>query len=203
MYQRIYNAVAMGQEDDLSLWRRFRAGNEKALDEIFDRNVRPLYDYGYRLSRDYALVQDCLQDLFASLWANRKTLGDTDNIRFYLMKSLRRLILRKLKTKIHHVSHEEVSGTSDFEVEFSHEFRLINEEISRENKEKLSAALQLISKRQREVIYHRYFQDLSHEEIADVMSITISSVYNLMSKAMEALAASLRCTTSGKGRIEV
>lgn len=182
----------MGTAEDIILWKNFKEGNQESLDLIFDKYIRLLYSYGYRIFPDNFLIEDCIQDLFLKLWKNRKTLGDTVNVKFYLIKSLKRMILRKLSQESKYQGLQKISEDYDFQIEFSHEFHLINDQISKEKKERLSSALELLSKRQREVIYHKYFHNLSNEEIAELMSLNINSVYNLVSRALEALTVLIK-----------
>lgn len=183
----LYDNSDMGTPEDLILWKNFKEGNQESLDLIFDRYVKLLYSYGYRIFPDSFLIEDCIQDLFLKLWTNRNTLGDTANVKFYLIKALKRMILRKLSQENKYQGLQKISEDYDFQIEFSHEFHLINDQISMEKKEKLSSALELLSKRQREIIYHKYYHNLSYEEISEVMSLNINSVYNLMNRALEAL----------------
>ena len=74
-----------------------------------------------------------------------------------------------------------------FGVEFSHEEKVISEQLSDEQLKLLSAALHNLSSRQREAIYLKFYQKLSSQEIADTLEIDINSLYNLISKSIEAL----------------
>lgn len=174
-------------QDNLILWQSFKSGSRKALDQIFDQHVRMLYDYAFRLSSDYHISQDCIQELFVTLWSSRERLSDTDNIRFYLMKSLRRCVFKSLEKESKLGVRERIEEDFDFEIEFSHEFKIINDQISRERNEQLNESLQLLTKRQREAIYNKYYLNLTNDEIAELMGLTLPSVYNLISKALESL----------------
>lgn len=54
--------------DDQALWNSFRSGDEQAFVIIFDRNVKPLYNYGMKIIADGDLVKDTVQNLFIELW---------------------------------------------------------------------------------------------------------------------------------------
>jgi DNA-directed RNA polymerase specialized sigma24 family protein len=45
----------------------------------------------------------------------------------------------------------------------------------------------MLSPRQKEVIYLRFYRKLSNEEIAEVMVLSLPSVYNIVSKALSVL----------------
>ena len=76
-------------------------------------------------------MEDVLQDLFTELIRNRRNLGNTDNVLFYLIRSFKNNLLRKIKReKIY--SHNEEIDDYQFNVIFSIENEIILNEISEE-----------------------------------------------------------------------
>jgi RNA polymerase sigma factor (sigma-70 family) len=169
--------------DDLSLWKAFRSGNEKALIIIFDRFTRPLFNYGYKILGERDLVKDCIQELFIEIWQKRERLGDTDSIKLYLYKSLRRKLLRA-KAKSEKRFFGSLWPEYNKEVCPSPEFLMISEQVSLEKKETVMILLDKLTKRQREAIFLRYFEELDFGQIAAVMEITRQAVYNLIHHAL-------------------
>ena len=94
-------------ESDFLLWQAFRAGRQEAFEAIYQKYVRTLYNYGYNLTRNAAVVEDAIQDLFVYLHEHRSTLGQTDNIKYYLLRSLRRLLAKNATRK-------EQSGSEEY-----------------------------------------------------------------------------------------
>lgn len=178
--------------DDLILWKAFRSGDEKALMTIFDRFTKPMYNYGCKIVGDSESVKDAVQELFIEVWQNRSRLGDTDSIKFYLFKSLRRKLIRaKAKSQKH--LFKNLSIESNEEACPSHEFVLISEQIELEKKEKLISMLNTLTRRQHEAIFLRYFEELNCDQIAAVMELSKQAVYNLIHHALEQLKKSTRC----------
>jgi RNA polymerase sigma factor (sigma-70 family) len=178
--------------DDLTLWKAFRSGDEKALMTIFDRFTKPMYNYGCKIIGESELVKDAVQELFIEVWQNRLGLGDTDSIKFYLFKSLRRKLIRlKAKSKKHLFGN--LSIESDEEAFPSHEFVLISEQIEIEKKEKVVSMLNRLTRRQHEAIFLRYFEELNCGQIAAVMELSKQAVYNLIHQALERLKKSTQC----------
>jgi RNA polymerase sigma factor (sigma-70 family) len=181
-------APDVSQRDrDKAIWASFKSGNKNAFTFIFNTYIKILYAYGDKITRDKALVQDCIQDLFIELWKRRTTLSDTDSIRFYLFKSLRRNIVRKLSGNAKFIQASSMSDDFTFAIEFSHEDKLISEQLTDDQLKLLSTALHKLSNRQREAIYLKFYQKLSSQEIADTLEIDINSLYNLISKSIEML----------------
>jgi RNA polymerase sigma factor (sigma-70 family) len=170
-----------------AVWAEFRNSNRKALDYIFEKYVRLLYIYGGKISKDQGLVEDCIQDLFTELWNKRSVLGETDNIKFYLFKSLRRKIVRRLSVDQRLLGDQLKEKEQIRDVEFPIEFNIIQEQISNEREVMMKKALASLTERQREAIYLKFYEKLPYQQIAGVMDIDLKSAYNIVSKAIDSL----------------
>jgi RNA polymerase sigma factor (sigma-70 family) len=51
----------------------------------------------------------------------------------------------------------------------------------------IGKALRTLTKRQQEAIYLKFYSNLSYKEVASIMSISVDSIYNLISKAIDSL----------------
>jgi RNA polymerase sigma factor (sigma-70 family) len=51
----------------------------------------------------------------------------------------------------------------------------------------LKQAISFLSKKQQEIIYLKYYQHLDYAQIADLMSISRQSVYNLLHETIQKL----------------
>ncbi|MDF9798976.1 RNA polymerase sigma factor (sigma-70 family) [Catalinimonas alkaloidigena] len=171
---------------DEQIWEAFKSGDRMRFEEIFRAHIRVLYKYGSRFTYDPTLVEDCIQDLFLDLWQKRSTLGSTDSIKRYLLGALRRRIIRKLQQKpaFHHPLDD---AHYDFALVLNIEEHIISEEKTTEKRAGLEGAMVQLSKRQREVIYLKYFQQLSYDEIAEVMHITYQAARNLVYQSLKVL----------------
>ena len=169
--------------DDLILWQAFRAGDEKALITIFGRFSRPMYNYGYKIASDRELVKDAIQELFIDIWQNRERLCDTDSIKYYLYKSLRRKLVR-IKNKSENRLFRTFTDSDNTEVSPSPEYILISEQISSERREKVCSMVNKLTRRKKEAIYLRYFDELTCDQIADIMQLSKQGVYNIIHHAL-------------------
>jgi RNA polymerase sigma factor (sigma-70 family) len=168
----------------LELWARFRQGDREAFGSIYRQHIDGLFHYGMHFCRDEERVKDCLQDLFRDMWAERQHISsEVRNIKYYLLSSLRRRLLRSLQNDRRYPVR--FPGTTfDFELIPPRETVIILDELYQERVAQLHQAIALLSRRQREVIYLRFFQNLSYGDVAELMSMQVDSVYNLVSKAI-------------------
>lgn len=183
----LFNADTAQEHIDAVVWRAFKSGDRKAFDYIFRKHVRLLYAYGGKITKDQNLVEDCIQDLFVELWQRRVALADVNTIKYYLLKGLRRRITRKLSTDKAWVNEDIAVLEQKSDIEFPLEFRIIEEQAAVEQRENLFRAISLLSKRQREAIYLKFYEKISYEQLADIMNLGLKSAYNVIGKAIETL----------------
>jgi RNA polymerase sigma factor (sigma-70 family) len=172
---------------DSELWKEFKAGNKHSYEKLMTGYYRSLFNYGSKFSKNTELVKDCLQDLFLDLWKNRETIGFVNHVRSYLFKSFRNKIWRVLHKNRWHDQTAQIDDAYFFDVEFSIEHHVIREETLRDTATRFSDILNQLPKRQKEIIYLRFYQDLEIQEIVQIMEINSQSAYNLLHKALSNL----------------
>lgn len=172
---------------DQELWQAFRLGDRTAFSQIYRQYLQSLYNYGMKVAEDADLVEDCIQELFIYLWKSRENLGNTDAIKFYLFKSLRRRIVMCQEESLRYSKKKISASESQESAQYSHEQFLVRRQLEEEQQYQLQLSLNGLTKRQREAITLRFYDNLSFQEVAEVMSLSIKSTYNLVSKALDAL----------------
>jgi RNA polymerase sigma factor (sigma-70 family) len=171
--------------DECVTWKELISGDKKALAHIYTKYFDKLYNYGSRISKDPVIVEDAIQDLFMTLWNLRTGLNqDVKNIKQYLYTCLRRNILLKLKNR--HLTVE-ISELASFDLELSHKSHYLNTQINVELRQKLTEMVHTLTPKQKEAIFLIYFDELSYEEVASIMSLKIKTVYNLIHQAIARL----------------
>lgn len=173
--------------DDKIIWQRFLSGDAVAFEKLMSRHFRTLFQYGCKFSKDHEFVKDSIQDLFMHLWEKRSGLNAEAAVRPYLMASLRRLMHRSISSKswVGEANAENEDGI--FELEFSVEQEYIDNESTLMRTRQLEKLLHDLPKRQKEVIYLRFFQELSRDQISEIMAVSPQTVSNLLQIAIKQL----------------
>ncbi|RRB07584.1 RNA polymerase sigma factor [Larkinella rosea] len=174
-----------GQE--YALWQSFKQGDRNAFAKLLNLYYPLLLNYGVRFQRDREFVKDCLHDLFIELWNQREGLDDVRMLKPYLLTSLRRKLVRETKRLRWFREADEVTNDYAFEVQFTIESYLINNEVQHEDLKRLRVHLDKLTKRQREAIYLRFFQEMEYDDIARVMAINYHSAVNLVYESLKLL----------------
>lgn len=168
------------------LWQEYRAGDMYALAKLMEGYYADLFHWGMRLHTDREFVKDCIQEMFVNLWKTQSSSSAVENIRSYLLVVLKTRILRELSKK-QTTFQSALSDDYAFAVEFGADIRLIDEENEIYQIRKLEHVINHLPDRQKELIYLRFYQNLSFEQIAEVMQLGRQSVYNLLQKSLNSL----------------
>jgi RNA polymerase sigma-70 factor (ECF subfamily) len=171
------------KDKEFIFWTKLKDGNVDALGKLYDMYIDELFCYGMQLCKDKSYVMDCIHDLFLNLYKYRKNLATTDNVKYYLLRSLKNQILKQPKNKIaildeqtHHNNHSN-----------SIEEQIITSEISNERAHKLSNAINFLSKKQRKALFLRFTEERSYEEIAEMMDVSIQTSRTIIYRAIKVL----------------
>jgi RNA polymerase sigma factor (sigma-70 family) len=180
------------------LWESFKKGSESAFIAIYKQYFQILYNYGRQVSGDTALIKDCIQESFITLRKNRKNLASVISIKAYLLKVIRHKILKEVKKNKRRSERILNYSPLDFEIAPSMENLIIERQFKDHQLEKINQALNYLSQRQREAIYYYYYNDLSYNEIKDVMGFTSTeAARNLVYRALSTIRKNALLIVSG------
>ncbi len=99
---------------------------------------------------------------------------------------MRNRLLRFIDTQKRTVLTDDIS-TFKFDFQQAHDTTLMQNETDKQRNQQLQTAIETLSPRQREALYLRFYQNLSYEEIANIMNVEQQSAYNLIFRGVEAL----------------
>lgn len=170
------------QQDSIR-WKRFKEGDAAAFESMIREEFRALFEYGTRFIHDRDTLNDCIHDLFASLWDRRQFLADTDQIRPYLLKSLRNRLLKEKERTSNLTGFEGWQENAGFEDDA--ESRMISSEATEQRRKQIDSVMHSLTPRQREIIHLKFFENLTHEQISEVLEISRPAVANLLSQALK------------------
>ena len=171
-----------------ALWESLRSGDLDALGSLYDLYIDNLFSYGIQVSSDKAFVMDCIHDLFLDLYKYRKKLSTTNNVKYYLLRSLKNKILRNKKSKVIYlpdISLHKKNINQNYSESF--EDSVIRKEFQEEKELKLSNAISFLSKKQKQGLYLRFNEGKSYEDIAKIMSVSIQTSRTIVYRAIKEL----------------
>jgi len=194
-YRRMVTAevlpVSRFHEDfirDRLIWIAFREGDPDAFGELYFLYFNVLFYHGYSACSDGEIIKDCIHDLFTALWKNKGGLALPESVKAYLLRSLRR---RLLKCLVKGRRQRWKSGSEITEMIRSVEEKLITEQSIAQQQHRIIGAMPALSKRQREAFVLKFYAELSYPVMANKMKISVYAVYNLITKAISNLQREL------------
>lgn len=173
------------------LWQGLCSGDRNALAKLFTSTFESLYRYGYRIIPNSEKVRDAIQEVYYQLWKYRKNLSKPGSVRAYLFISLRRELLNRKKAALRREEIDKKYFDEEFDplLNYTKWDEILNLQ-EKESKE-LKKAIKKLTPRQREVIYLKYFEGLSTDEISKILEIRAQSIYNFLSEAVKMLRSFL------------
>ncbi|MEN7549349.1 RNA polymerase sigma-70 factor [Rapidithrix thailandica] len=171
-------------KDDIRVIEELKAGNFKALEQLFEEYYPLLCRFGFRQHPNPPQVEELVADVFIALWERRAQLVIHSSIKAYLFKAVRNQIAQSLRRQQpHFITTEEL--TQDLLADSpTPEGHLLYKEFSQnvfQAIEALPASCQTIFK------LHKLDQ-LTYREIAEIMEVSMKTVENQMGMALKILS---------------
>lgn len=156
---------------------------------IYTLYVDDLFTYGCYLGFKGEIVKDAIHDVFIKIATDSNLLDNVSNTKFYLFRSLKNRLLDIHKNQKKHIGLENIDTALEipFNIAVNVEELMIEEEEQREIKTGIEQMLDILTDRQREIIYLRYVQGYDYPQIAELLHISVHGCRKLVSKALLSL----------------
>ncbi|MET3112494.1 RNA polymerase sigma factor (sigma-70 family) [Pedobacter sp. CG_S7] len=177
----------MLEEDDRHYWGKMRLGDKQALFELYNNMYFHLIRIGLKINADDELVKDCVNQVFLNLWDKRERLPAVENVKSYIITSLKRCMLDQLDYLHKTNTALNKMGAEEDWNELSYEEIMINVQQDEDLKRKLTLAIQQLTPRQMELIELKFFEGLSYDQIAEKTALTVKTAYNTIYDAIKTL----------------
>lgn len=170
-------------ENDEELLRSLRSDSEEAFTCVYDRYHRLLYVLAYRYLKDTAFAEDATQHVFMRLWESRALLVAGMNLRNFLYTMMKNHVLNVIRDQNTAIekNYEIAQSAPEYEdellakIEEKDMMRRLYEEIDR------------LPEQKRLVCLYKLRGNLSNQEIAERMRISVPTVKTHYAQAIKAL----------------
>jgi RNA polymerase sigma-70 factor (ECF subfamily) len=168
----------------------FQKGDKQGFLRIYNRNKRKVYSWAYRMLHNEAVAEEISQEVFIRVLRMQKTYMPTAKFTTLLYTITSNLVFNESRRRFRHpedgMEQEELQNIPDI----SNEWMMAMEK--EQKKEILERAIQKVSDRQRAVLMLRYIDEMSHEEIAQIMELSIQAVKSLLHRGLQSLMIILK-----------
>jgi RNA polymerase sigma-70 factor (ECF subfamily) len=190
-------ADTCAEQEDLRLVDALRGGSERAYEELITRFQQPVYTLALRLLNDPSEASDVVQEVFLKVfrnignfrgqstlktWIYRITVNEAHNARRWFFRHRRREVeLDRLPEESRNLKEVIPDGSrSPFDMA-----------VDLEQHGMIEAALLRVNPIFREAVVLRDITDLSYEEIAEVLGVSLGTVKSRILRGREALREEL------------
>ncbi|MGB0757469.1 MAG: RNA polymerase sigma factor [Patescibacteria group bacterium] len=171
---------ALHKLTDAILVDRVAAGDTGAFEVLFKRYSAKIYRFIYFRIKDQAIIDDMVNDLFLKIWEMIQSDTRIKNFQALLYKMTRNAIIDHYRTRKEHLDIDTATDITTDEDIF--------EAVSLEDD--IRAMLKVMDDLQdsyKEILQLRYIEDLSHDEIAEVLDKTTGAVKVQIHRAIKQL----------------
>lgn len=189
----------VGLESEVAQLRR---GDLEALSALLTRYQNRLYRYLLRLVRDRAEAEDLFQQTWVRVAEKILQFDPRRNFEPWLFALARNLAIDHLRRIRPGSLDEPVAGDEPGETKAerlaSHERPVLDGILERERSGRLAAALETLPIFYREVLTLRFEEEMKLEEIAEVLTIPLSTVKTRLRRALDRMRDALETRYPGE-----
>jgi RNA polymerase sigma-70 factor, ECF subfamily len=178
---------------DVALMQLVGAGDTVAFEELVERHQRLVVGTVARMLGSNSDVEDIAQQVFVRVWKSARRYVPRAKFTTWLLKIARNLVFNELRRRFRHAH-------LPLQVESEEEERPIKDErarapdaslLERELQGAIEAAIAELPETQRLAVVLRRYDDLSYEEISDVLDQSVPAVKSLLFRARTELRTRL------------
>ncbi|MFD0761319.1 RNA polymerase sigma factor [Lutibacter aestuarii] len=177
-------------EDNL-LVKQLSRGDQKAFESLYNKYRDDIYAFSYSLLKSKHNAEEILQDVYLQIWQNKHKLNPKLSFKSFIFTCARNASLNFLKRAINEKSLKESIFYKTSNLSNNILDKLLNDEYE---VLRLKAIKELPPKRKIIFLMSRE-EGKSYEEISAELNISISTVKNQMSKALDSIRDFLQLNT--------
>jgi RNA polymerase sigma-70 factor (ECF subfamily) len=174
-------------EELKNLARQIKLSNADAFKVVFELFQEGIFNFAHYKLGDVAAAEDIVQEVFIKLWENRHHLQEDRSLKSYLYTIANNLALNyirhsKVAMKFQQAQIEESSSDESPQTELE----------KKEFHDKLLECVAALPEKPRLVFMMSRMEDLSYQEIAERLDISVKTVESHIGHALKTLRKSLQ-----------
>jgi RNA polymerase sigma-70 factor (ECF subfamily) len=185
-------------DPDAVLMLRVKRGDRAAFAQLVDKYKLPVINFIFRTLRDEAESEDLAQNVFLQVYKSRTRYQRTAKFSTWLFTIARNLCLNELRRRSRHPADSLEEASAENEDQPRQQFedksqmappeKLLHGELAR----KIEEALAALPENQRSAILLCRQEELSYEEIAEILGCSLSATKSLIHRGRETLKEKLK-----------
>ncbi|PYJ09410.1 MAG: RNA polymerase subunit sigma-24 [Verrucomicrobia bacterium] len=179
--------------EDVRLMLLVSAGDTAAFEELVERHQRLVVGTVARMLGNNSEVEDISQQVFVRVWRSAKRYVPRAKFTTWLLKITRNLVFNELRRRSRHAQTSLQPETEESERPIRDERAIAPDAalLEQELQEAVEAAIARLPETQRMAVVLRRYDELSYEEIAEILDQSVPAVKSLLFRARTELRARL------------
>ena len=168
---------------DSHVLQRIVAGDETAFRALYENNFDRIAKFTFKMCKSEAVTEEIVQDVFLKLWSNRENIGHVNDIEAYLFSIARNKTIDFLRRLAKETNIIQTLSTQQTEIH-----NVVDEKLNEDSLLILiEGALSCLSPQKRKIFEMSKIQGFSHDEIAETLQLSKSTVKNHLSETLKYL----------------
>ena len=165
-----------------------KAQDDKAIELLFDNYFEYLCNVVNRVIHDRGYAEDIIQEIFFEIWRKRETINIQTSLRAYLRRAA-------VNRSLNHLRKQRMKFEEDEEVVLDIKASNVSGQMEMEKDElqkRIFVIIDALPLKCKIVFGMSRFENMSYQEIADSLGISIKTVENQISKALRILRSAVQ-----------
>jgi len=185
-------------DPDAALMLRVKQGDAAAFTQLVDKYKQPVMNLAYRTLRDVTEAEDLAQNVFVQVYKSAGRYQPAAKFSTWLFTIARNLCLNEIRRRSRHPAesldqtHAEADDQPLYQVEDKRVAAPPEQLLHGELEQKITDALAELPENQRTALLLCRQEELSYEEIAEVLGCSLSATKSLIHRGRETLKSKLK-----------
>ncbi|MEO5803489.1 MAG: sigma-70 family RNA polymerase sigma factor [Verrucomicrobiota bacterium] len=190
--------MATDLEPDAALMLRVKRGDMRAFEELVEKYKQPVINVICRTLRDLTEAEDLAQNVFVQVFKSAHRYQATAKFSTWLFTIARNLCLNEIRRRSRHPAESLEASQTEYDDQPIRQFEDVKTFSPTENvlqselEQKLQQALDELPENQRTAILLCRQEELSYEDIAEVLGCSLSATKSVIHRGRETLKEKLK-----------
>jgi len=171
---------------DLKLLEEIASGDREAFKVIYERYVRQIFSFVYKITKDNKLTEEVVNDVMFEVWKSANSFKGNSAVSSWIFGIAHNKAMNELRKKRPEALDPEefsrLAGSEDNAEEII---------VKKDRSERMNMALNELTPEHRTVLELTFYNGMSYQEIAEIVECPVNTVKTRMFYAKEKLKESL------------
>tara|TARA_R110002072_G_scaffold125944_2_gene262368 strand:+ start:45686 stop:46234 length:549 start_codon:yes stop_codon:yes gene_type:complete len=180
--------LALTHQDISTLLVLCKKGNQLAQLEVYNRYSQAMYNVSFRIVKDTALAEDCMQEAFLAAFSKLDSFKGTATFGAWL----KRIVVNN--SIVHYKKSQKyvpISDSIDLQMDTADSDGMATEDLENLKVQEVLQGMKALHSKYERVLSLHFIEGYDYEEICDIMQISYGNCRTLVSRAKESLRKKL------------